>query len=137
MWKIIYGESYMRDEVLQNLENVKEAIYDKDRYRDNNYDSILEVIDENNGGWSYGDRSWSATEILGSLDEDFLSDIVDEEAEYRVSEDMPYEYDDRLESMRPGEIIEVYETNLKVEKLEDEIEENEDHEMMAEAANLL
>ena len=102
---------------LDSLERVKEYVYDADRFMDNNQSSIDESIDYGQG-WEYEGRNYSVTELLDALNTDLLWEARHNEAQYRVEECMPDDYDDQLEDLELGETLEIYETNVKVTVVE-------------------
>ena len=110
---------------VHTLDEVREYAYDPERYFDNCRDQLAEAIDENYSGWDINGRSWTATELLEQMDDDLLYDMEREDAEYHCNEDLPYEYDDELEEMCVGDMVEINETNVRV-YLEEVIPEDED-----------
>lgn len=141
----VTGYRWDRERIFDNLDEVKEFVYDPDRYIEECSDSIYEMIDENNGSFSYGDHYWSTTEVLRALDEDFLAEIVADEARYQCEESLPYDYDDDLESLELNETLDIPVTHCTVTVIEmiPETEEEAEElglsmrEMESEAAALL
>ena len=116
---------------LDSLERVKEYVYDADRFMEHNQESIDESIDYEQG-WQYGGRQFSVTELLDALDTDLLWEARHNEAQYRVEECMPDDYDDQLEELEIGETLEIYETNVKVTVVEEIPETEEEKEELEE-----
>lgn len=114
----VTGYWWDRERIFDNLDEVKEFVYDPDRYIEECSDSIYEMIDENNGSFSYGDHCWSTTEVLRALDEDLLAEIVAEEARYQCEESLPYDYDDDLESLELNETLDIPVTHCTVTVIE-------------------
>lgn len=116
---------------LDSLESVKGYVYDADRFMENNQPSIDESIDYGQG-WEYEGRNYSVTELLDALNSDLLWEARHNEAQYRVEECMPDDYDDQLEDLEIGETLEIYETNVKVTVVEEIPETEEEKEELEE-----
>lgn len=137
-YRIIYDESYISDCFVDTIDEVKEEVYVADRYREYNYESLEDSLNECNSGWEFNGTSWSASELLNAIDEDAMSEWIQQEAEYCVTENLPYEYDSDLENMDPGDRVQIPEVGIVVEMVSDEEEDGEeDLEMVSEAMNLL
>lgn len=134
-----------RDRIFDNIEDLREYVYDPDKYIDECSDSIYDLINENNQGFSFGSRDWSATEVLQALDEDLLAENVAAEANWYCEEELPYQYDDEIESLGLNEEIDIRETHCTVSLIDIIPETEEDaeelglnlREMESEAAALL
>ena len=117
-YKIKFGR-HEADQFRDNLDDVKELVYDPERYVEANWDSIIEAMNENYNGFEFNGREWSCSEVLSFIDEDYVNDWARSEADYRCEEDLPYEFDDQLEDMKVGDSVEIPETNTVVELVEE------------------
>lgn len=140
MYTLVYSERYIEDKHVNTLDEVKELVYDEDRYLEWNRDSLIENFDYNYDNWSFGSHSWYPSEILQALDSDMFEEVIAEDARYNI-ENMQSDYDSELEALEPGDSVEISEVCITVYRDEDGVAIEEDaepdHDMMQEAALLL
>lgn len=140
MYTLVYSERSIEDKHVNTLDEVKELIYDEDRYLEWNRDSLIENFDYTYDNWNFGGRTWYPSEVLQALDSDMFEEELVSDARYNI-ENMQSEYDGELEALEPGDSVEISEVCITVYREEDGIAIEEDaepdHDMMQEAALLL
>lgn len=100
--------------VCEDIDDVISYVFDRSDYVDNNRDSIIDDIDENNDGFSYGHRSWSFSEVMEAMDEDTLNDIVYDYADSAVA-DLQDRYLSDIEQLEEvDDYVWIEELDLKV-----------------------
>ena len=97
-----------------DIDDVISYVFDRSDYVDNNRDNIIDDIDENNDGFSYGHRSWSFSEVMEAMDEDTLNDIVYDYADSAVA-DLQDRYLSDIEQLEEvDDYVWIEELDLKV-----------------------
>ena len=130
--------------IVEGLDEVKRLVYDVDRYLDYNGDEIDSSIDDYGDSWSYNGRTFSATELLRAIDEDWYANVRWSEAEDRATNMLPEDYDEELENLELNGRVTISETNSVVTLVkiipesEEEAEEigNTERDLIEEATGL-